>query len=294
METNYICVIGSLNYDFFLKINRTPKNGETMHAKAVRFSCGGKGANQAYQMGKLGLNVYMIGCVGNDTYGDQSIQSLESANVNTSGIKRVQTNTGLGFITVGNNGDVSAIIDEGANALVDIKMIKEQYDLIFNSKIIVLQMEIPINTIEYIINEAEKNNVKIVLNPAPAQKISEEVLNKVDYLIVNEVEAEYYLDVHVDEEQLLERIIDLRKRVKCGIVLTLGSKGSYYVNKEKTHIPIIKTKAVDATGAGDSYIGSFVYGIFNGYSEIEACRFGAISGAKTVETYGRYSMPSQL
>jgi ribokinase len=291
---NNVCVIGSLNYDFFLKVNRSPKTGETMHAREVKFSCGGKGANQAYQMGKLGLDVIMIGCVGNDSYGDESIKSLNEVNVNTSYIKRVETNTGLGFVTVMDNGEVSAIIDEGANAYVSIEMIKENYDVIFNSKVIVLQMEIPTKTIEYVIGEADKTDTIVVFNPAPAKDLSDDILNKVDYLVVNEVEAGFYLKTEINEENLKNEIFTLRNKVKRGIVLTLGSKGSYYINKTYSYIPIVKAKAVDSTGAGDSYIGSFVYGIMNGYPEVTSCKFGAYSSSKTVEKFGRDSMPSKL
>ena len=290
----YVTVIGSLNYDFYLKTERLPSTGETMHAKELKFSCGGKGANQAYQMGKLGMDVYMIGCVGNDSYGDESIISLRNANVNTNFIDRVDTNTGMGFVIVGKNGEVNAIIDKGANFHVDIEMINSHYDLIFNSKIIVLQLEIPIETVKYIITEAKKHDSLIVLNPAPAQNLPDEVLEGVDYLIVNEVEAEYYLKVKLNENELLERIFDLRKKVKHGIVLTLGSKGSYYVSDKLTFIPIVKTEAVDTTGAGDSYIGSFVYGIFNGYSPTKACEMGAYSSSKTIESYGRFSVPDHI
>lgn len=291
---DYVCVIGSLNYDFFQQVNRLPKIGETMHANKVEFSCGGKGANQAYQMGKLGLDVYMIGCVGNDVYGEKSIQDLQAVGVNTSLIKQVNTNTGLGFVSVQPNGEVQAIIDKGANAFVTIDMIKENKDLIFNANIIVLQMEIPQETIEYIIDEADKCDTKIVFNPAPAKPLKDETLKKVDYLIVNEVEAGFYLNSKTDEEQLLKHVFDLRNKVKTGIVLTLGTKGSYYINKKKNYIPIMKAKAVDSTCAGDSYIGSFVYGISKGYTEVESCHFGAYSSSKTVEDFGRYSMPSKI
>ncbi|QLY40620.1 ribokinase [Hujiaoplasma nucleasis] len=294
MKNKYVSVIGSLNYDFFLKVNRLPKPGENMHAKDLKFSCGGKGANQAYQMGKLGLNVYMIGCVGDDEYGDKCIQSLNDAKVNTSFIRRVHCNTGLGFVSVQEDGEVSAILDEGANAFVSIDMIKALYDHIFNSEYVVLQMEIPMETIKYIIKEAEKHDVKIVLNPAPAQELEEKYLNKVHYLIVNEVEAGFYLGENYSDEELLEHGFDLRKKVKSGLILTLGSKGSYYIDEYRTFIPIVKAKAVDSTGAGDSYIGSFVYGLFNGYTPVESCQLGARSSAQTVEAFGRESMPSML
>lgn len=294
MKKQYVTVIGSLNYDFFLRVNRTPKMGETMHANQLQFSCGGKGANQAYQMGKLGLDTYMIGCVGNDVYGEESIQSLKSVGVNTSLIKKVNTNTGMGFVTVQNNGEVSAIIDKGANEFVDIDMINKSYDLIFNSSYIVLQMEIPLKTIFYIIEEASKQDTQVILNPAPSLPMSDDVLSKIDYLIVNEVEASYYLGEEVSHNNITLLARKLRDKVKHGLVLTYGSKGSYYIDKKNTFVPIVEAKAVDATGAGDSYIGSFVYGLSQGYSPLESCKFGAYSSAKAVESFGRESMPNHI
>jgi len=291
MKKKYVSVIGSLNYDFIMKVNRAPKIGETITSSNTRFSCGGKGANQAYQMGNLGLNVYMIGCVGNDYYGEESIASLKQANVQTDAIVIKNTNTGLGFVTALDNGEVTAIIDQGANALLDKNIIDENYNLIFNSEWIVLQFEIPMETIEYIIREANKNGVGVILNPAPTLEISNELLKMVDYLIVNEVEASYYLGYEVDESNLSEIIFNLRNKVKSGLVLTLGSKGSYYIDDEIYYIPIIKANAVDTTGAGDSYIGAFVYGLCQGFTPVEACRLGAYSSAKTVEDFGRKSMP---
>jgi len=120
------------------------------------------------------------------------------------------------------------------------------------------------------------------------------LLKKVDYLIVNEVEAAYYLKNSLGEEHLLNHIIELRNKVNQGLVLTYGSKGSYYIDKFITSIPIVKVKAVDATGAGDSYIGAFVYGLCNGFTPVESCRFGAYTSAKTVEAFGRDAMPDHI
>lgn len=294
MSEKYVSVIGSLNYDFFLKVNRSPKPGETMHANELQFSCGGKGANQAFQMGRLGLDVYMIGCVGDDVYGQLSIESLKSAGVDTTYVKQVNSNTGMGFVTVQNQGEVSAIINKGANGFVTIDYIKEAYDIIFNSAYIVLQMEIPLDTVAYIIQEASNHQVKVVLNPAPSLPIEDSLLNMVDYLIVNEVEAAYYLNHDLSEEYVLNHIIELRNKVKIGLVLTYGSKGSYYIDKNITSIPIVKVNAIDSTCAGDSYIGAFVYGLYNGFSPIESCRFGAFTSAKTVENFGRDAMPKHI
>ena len=294
MVNRYVSVIGSLNYDFFFEVKRNPKIGETMYMDKLKVSCGGKGANQAYQMAKLGLNVYMIGCVGNDSYGDQSIQELDLVGVHLDGIKRSENNTGLGFIIVKENGDVSAMIDKGANENVNIDLVNEYYDLIFNSDYILLQMEIPLETIYYIIQEADKKNVKVVLNPAPAQAISDEILSKVNYLVVNEVEAEYYLKEKIDLSNIETISLKLREKVKDGLVLTLGTQGSYYIDNDVSYIPIVEVKAIDTTGAGDSYIGAFVYGLMKGYSEVDACKLGALASSETVKAFGRYSMPDSL
>lgn len=297
MKNNYVSVIGSLNYDFFLRVSKEPENGETLNADKVEFSCGGKGANQAYQIGKLGIETYMFGCVGNDSYGEKSIDSLRKANINVNHIEIKDNNTGLGFVTVQSNGDVKAIIDSGANKYVGIEYVKSRYEVIFNSKIIVLQMEIPIEIVEYIIKEASKNNNIIILNAAPAYKIQRSVLKLVDYLVVNEVEASFYINEFLGKKtnDLLSDTKQLNDIVKKGIVLTLGAKGSYYISSNNlTHINAVKTKVIDTTGAGDSYIGAFVVGLFNGLDPIKACNLGAKASSITITNFGRESMPSKL
>ncbi len=296
MKEKKAVIIGSLNYDIILKQKRLPKIGETFVADSITMCGGGKGANQAVQLSKLGGKAFMAGCVGNDKFGEELLSNLQKHNVNTDNVKLSEkNNTGMGIVNVFDDGKLIATITRGANYDItnsDIDKIKNE---IISAQIIILQMEIPIEVIEYVINLASKHDVYIILNAAPACKIKEEVLSKVNCLVVNETEASFYLNKEInDVKSSIENCEELYGKIKDLIIITLGENGSLlYDGKEKLHIKARKAEVTETTGAGDSFIGAFAYKLLNDSSYKEAAEFASLVSSITVTKIGAQdSMPT--
>ena len=296
MKEKRAVIIGSLNYDIILKQKRLPKIGETFVADSITMCGGGKGANQAVQLSKLGGKAFMAGCVGNDKFGEELLSNLQKHNVNTDNVKLSEkNNTGMGIVNVFDDGKLIATITRGANYDItnsDIDKIKNE---IISAQIIILQMEIPIEVIEYVINLASKHDVYIILNAAPACKIKEEVLSKVNCLVVNETEASFYLNKEInDVKSSIENCEELYGKIKDLLIITLGENGSLlYDGKEKLHIKARKAEVTETTGAGDSFIGAFAYKLLNDSSYKEAAEFASLVSSITVTKIGAQdSMPT--
>ncbi len=296
MKEKKAVIIGSLNYDIILKQKRLPKIGETFVADSITMCGGGKGANQAVQLSKLGGKAFMAGCVGNDKFGEELLSNLQKHNVNTDNVKLSEkNNTGMGIVNVFDDGKLIATITRGANYDItnsDIDKIKNE---IISAQIIILQMEIPIEVIEYVINLASKDDVYIILNAAPACEIKEEVLSKVNCLVVNETEASFYLNKEInDVKSSIENCEELYGKIKDLLIITLGENGSLlYDGKEKLHIKARKAEVTETTGAGDSFIGAFAYKLLNDSSYQEAAEFASLVSSITVTKIGAQdSMPT--
>lgn len=296
MKEKKAVIIGSLNYDIILKQKRLPKIGETFVADSITMCGGGKGANQAVQLSKLGGKAFMAGCVGNDKFGEELLSNLQKHNVNTDNVKLSEkNNTGMGIVNVFDDGKLIATITRGANYDItnsDIDKIKND---IISAQIIILQMEIPIEVIEYVINLASKHDVYIILNAAPACEIKEEVLSKVNCLVVNETEASFYLNKEInDVKSSIENCEELYGKIKDLLIITLGENGSLlYDGKEKLHIKARKAEVTETTGAGDSFIGAFAYKLLNDSSYKEAAEFASLVSSITVTKIGAQdSMPT--
>lgn len=290
-----ITVIGSLNYDEILKIARLPEMGETFYADDVAFSAGGKGANQAVQAAKLGVPTYMIGCVGKDSNGEILISEAKKYGVNTDRIRRVDEPTGMGVVNALQDGSVFAVIVKGANYAVTKEDIDRAEDLLKESAIVILQMEIPQEINMYAIDKAREAGCKVLLNAAPAADIPEAYLKKVDILVVNEVEAAFYLHSEVDTiEKAKEYALKMSDALGNACIFTLGKEGSVVASAgEAAFIPSKKVDAVESTGAGDSFIGAVGYALIHGMNIVNACEFATRCSAITVCRYGAQpSMPT--
>lgn len=279
-----IVVIGSLNYDIILKLPRLPECGETLPANSATFSAGGKGANQAVQASKLGVNTYMVGAVGNDSHGDYLIEVANKYNLNTDHVRRVDSPTGMGIVNTMEDGSVFAAIVKGANFEVTKEDVDNAEDIIREAKLVILQMEIPQEVNEYAIEKAGKWGAKVLLNAAPAAPIDDEYLKKIDILVVNEVEAGYYLGEQINNQDQAEtgaRLI--REHYGCDAIITLGKLGSVVNDGGKiTFLPSKKVNAIETTGAGDSFIGGVGYSLMQGMSLTAACEFATCCSAITV------------
>ena len=222
-----VVVIGSLNYDVCLKLERLPEEGETNFADSVEYCSGGKGANQAVQAAKLGLPVYMVGCIGEDASGAFLKETVEGYGVRTDYLKTVPGNSGMSVAQSLYDGGIRASVVRGANDCVSKADIDAIADVITPETIVVFQLEIPISTILYAIDVCREKGAYILLNGAPAAALPEESLKKLDLFIVNEVEASFYGSVEIDSVEKAEsEIVKMSDRLSATCIFTLGKAGS--------------------------------------------------------------------
>lgn len=275
-----LSVVGSINMDLTVTVDRIPQKGETLTGKSLRSVPGGKGANQAVAMARLGAEVTMFGCVGEDSNGRKLLENLSAAGVNTDCVSAIKgTPTGLALITVGEN-DNTIVVVAGANEAVDRAYIDRVQKRLLQSDLVVLQQEIPPETVEYVISLCHAHKIKTVLNPAPARSLPLETIEKVSYLTPNEHEAKLLFGDLPLEELLLTYPEKL--------VVTRGSKGVSAALKsgELLHIPARPAKVVDTTGAGDTLNGAFSVMIAKGAGMKEALSFANTAAGLSVEKFG--------
>ncbi len=291
-----IVVVGSLNMDLVVRAPHIPKPGETvLGGEDLKAIPGGKGANQAYGAARLGADVAMVGRVGEDTFGEQLIHSLQSAAIDTTHVTVGEQNaTGVAVIVVEHSGQNSIVVASGANALVTIADVKAAESVFASADLLLLQLEIPVESVLTAAQVAKSQGVKILLNPAPAQPLSSELLSLVDILVLNETEAEILCGQPIDLESATpgSHLSDLGVST---IILTLGSHGSVLIEGDhKTVVPPFSIQPVDTTAAGDSFIGSFAVAFTEGKTLLEAVRLGNAAGALTATKLGaQSSMPSR-
>ncbi|MGL5329194.1 MAG: ribokinase [Peptostreptococcaceae bacterium] len=286
-----ICVIGSLNMDLVVKVDNMPKGGQTVIGGSFKEVPGGKGANQAVAMARLGGKVNMIGKVGKDGFGETLLTALKNDNVNTEYINKENIATGVAMITVDKNAENSIVVAPGANFEVDTNYIDTNIKGIENSDIIVLQLETPLDTINYALKKSKELGKYTILNPAPAVKLDDEIISNVDLLTPNETELEILSGVEINNEEdiLKASKVMIDKGVK-ELIVTLGSKGSLYINKEKSMFKkAYKVEAIDTTAAGDSYTGALAVSFANGSNVEEAMDFASKVGALSVQKEGAQS-----
>lgn len=286
-----ICVIGSLNMDLVVNVDTMPKPGQTIIGSNFKEVPGGKGANQAVAMARLNGNVSMIGKVGEDGFGQTLINSLKNDKVDTTYIQTTKGSTGVALITVDKNAQNSIVVSPGANFEVKEEDIDNNIKAIENSDIVVLQLETPLNTIKYALNKAKELNKYTILNPAPAVKLDDEIIKNVDLLTPNETELEIISGVSIETEEDIQKAaqIMIKKGVK-ELIVTLGSKGSLYINKEKSMFKkAYKVEAVDTTAAGDSYTGALAVALSQDKGIEDAMDFASKVGALSVLKEGAQS-----
>lgn len=283
-----LSVVGSINMDMTVVAERIPRKGETIQGKELRYAPGGKGANQAVAMARLGADVTMFGCVGDDRNADLLLRNLRSQGVQTEYIRRVKdAATGGAFITVGNR-DNTIIIVSGANAKADCAYIDSISEELLKSDMVVLQHEIPIETVEYVIDICYQHSIPVLLNPAPAHAVSTEILEKITYLTPNEHEAE----IIFGKENLEEILRDYPEK----LIVTLGEAGVVTCLKsgEIRNIPSRPANVVDTTGAGDTLNGAFAVRVSEQAGVEAALRFANVAASLSIEKFGAQSgMPDR-
>lgn len=291
---NKVVVIGSINMDLVTVCERAPQGGETLFGSKFLQVPGGKGANQAVAIGKLGSCVTMLGKVGKDSFGDELINSMNKNNVITEHIEKCDLPTGTANIVVEGNGQNRILVVPGANSLVDIEYIKRNLDVIKEADIVVTQLEIPVETVEYALKKAKEFGKITILNPAPARELSDEIISNSDFIIPNESELNVITGIETETEDGIKKASEklLGMGVKT-LIVTLGSKGSLHLDsKTLEYHSAYKVKAVDTTAAGDSFIGGFVRTLKEG-NVGEAIEFATKVSAIAVTKEGaQSSIPS--
>lgn len=279
--------------DLVVEMKELPLNGETVLGDKITYIPGGKGANQSYAIASAGGNVKMLGCVGSDENGEKLLRNLEQAGVDVSDIKKSEgTPTGLAIIGVSQKGDNSIIVVPGANSLFDLKYLRDKEKYIQESDYVILQMEIPQETIYEAISIAKKYGKTVILNPAPApEEIPDRILQMVDYITPNEKEI---MTISKQEGDTFEEIEAAAKTLIArgvkNVLVTLGSYGAMYVTKETCQIyPGRKVEAVDTTAAGDCFNGAFVTGLSENMSVEKAIRFANVFSSVAVTRKGAQS-----
>ncbi|MDD5370535.1 MAG: ribokinase [Anaerolineaceae bacterium] len=284
-----IVILGSLNMDLVVKSSRIPGAGETLSGEEFQTIPGGKGANQAAAITRLGGEVAMVGRVGRDAFGEKLTQNLEVMGVDAGHIRvDTQTSTGVALIIVEASGENRIIIIPGANGKMDSSDVQSAANLIRNARLLILQLEIPLETVTEAIVLAHQYSIPILLNPAPAYPLSDEILSKVTYLILNETEARMLTSQPVTNQASAEQAAKtlLTHGVQV-VVLTLGAQGALLSTSQgTTMIPAFPVKAVDTTAAGDAFIGGFAVSLLRGKNLPENVRYGNAAGGLAATKFG--------
>lgn len=283
-----LAVVGSINIDQTVTAERIPLKGETLPGGNLRYIPGGKGANQAVAMAKLGARVEMFGCVGDDENGRKMVANLAANGVETGHIKvAAGVPTGIAIITVGDH-DNTIIVVEGANGLVDRAYIDSVKDVLLGYDMVALQHEIPLDTVHYVVDLCAEHGIPVLLNPAPAAGVPMDIIEKVTYLTPNEHEAVLIFGKERSTEELL-------KAYPEKLIITQGSRGVSVglAGGKVLNVPARKVEVVDTTGAGDTLNGAFCVKIVQGCGIVEALQYANAASSLSIGKFGAQSgMPT--
>ncbi len=284
-----IVVIGSSNTDMIVQLDRIPAPAETVLGGRFSTAAGGKGANQAVAAARAGGQVVFVARVGADSFGEQAVAGFVSDGIDTRFVVRDPTAaSGVACIFVDRNGQNSIAVASGANMRLSPADIRAAEEVIAGSAVVLLQLEIPLETVEAAVRIAASHSVPVILNPAPAQPLSDDLLQKVSILTPNEIEAGMLTGVGVTDEASSKTAAHiLHSRGVAVVVVTLGDRGALLSGCDPAAIiPAFKVKAVDATAAGDVFNGVLAVRLAEGRSIEEAIRFASAAAAISVTRLG--------
>ncbi len=287
-----VVIVGSSNTDMVLNVPEIPEPGQTLSGSCFTVTGGGKGANQAVAVAKAlsgRAQTCFVACVGDDDLGQSAIKGFEEVGIDTKYVSvEKEVASGVALIFVADSGENCIGINPGANAKLDVKHILEARDAIAGADILLAQLECPIKTNQKAFELAKESGTKTILNPAPAYELPEEIFEMLDYFTPNQTETEMYTGVFPDSIESAKKAgeILLGKGVKNAII-TMGSKGSFYIGEEgEEFVQARKVKAIDTVAAGDTFNGAFAAGISVGMSVIESLEFASTAAAIAVTRKG--------
>lgn len=278
MRKAKVAVIGSSSMDLVVTSEKRPGAGETVLGESFKTVPGGKGANQAVAAARLGADVYMIGCVGDDDYGKEILANFTDNDVNTDYVEPVTDMSGTAHIILA-EGDNSIVVVKGANDHVTPTYIDKALELIKECELVMIQQEIPEETVEYVAELCKKINVPLLLNPAPAREISKKVIENATYITPNEHEATVLFHGQPINHAL--------KAFPEKVFITEGAAGvRYFDGVKEVLVPSFKVEAVDTTGAGDTFNAAFGTAIAEGKGIVESITFGNRAASLSVTGFG--------
>lgn len=284
-----LVVLGSINADHILNLESFPTPGETVTGNQYQVAFGGKGANQAVAAGRSGANIAFIACTGDDDTGERVRKQLASDNIDIAPVSVVAgESTGVALIFVNAEGENVIGIHAGANAALTTERVEAQREIIANAEALLMQLESPVDSVLAAAKIAHENHTTVVLNPAPARVLSDELLALVDIITPNETEAEKLTGIRVENDDDAARAAHaLHDKGIDTVIITLGSRGVWAsVNGEGRRVPGFKVKAIDTIAAGDTFNGALVTSLLEGKRMDDAIRFAHAAAAIAVTRKG--------
>jgi ribokinase len=293
-----IVVVGSINIDLVARADRIPVVGETTRGVDFQMHPGGKGANQAVAVARLGHPVAMIGKLGSDSFGAQLRDHLQSVGVDIRGVGTAPGSSGVAMIVVSTRGENSIVVTPGANAMLTPEDLDEHLDLIRAASIVLTQLESPIPTVEHLVRTCQREGIPLILDPAPAQALPTSVWQGVQWFTPNVTEASFYMGAPLDNCDNLS-YSDIAGALLHsgvpGIILKLGADGAHIASSQglDEHIGAFAVHVVDTTAAGDAFNGAFATALVSGKSPVESAHFASAAAAISVTRHGAQpSMPT--
>lgn len=283
-----IVVLGSLNVDMVLTTERLPLIGETIHGEHIHYMVGGKGANQAVAASRMGIATSLVGCVGNDTFGEKILKHLSEEHLDVSSVKK-EDSTFTGIATVfKTKQDNAIVVIPGANDCFSKRVVDEHIDVIQQADVLLIQLEIPLETVAYALQKAKAFGLITILNPAPYKDLAPQILEYVDYLTPNETEFESLIGKKFETPEELDlEMLRWSNAHKVNLIVTRGSRGSSYIENGKVHtVPCINVDVVDTTGAGDTFNGILAFAIAENKPLQEAVTMAGIGASLSITVLG--------
>jgi ribokinase len=294
--TKPIVVVGSINLDLVARATTIPRPGETLIGDSFRTFHGGKGANQAVAAARLGHPVTMLGNVGDDSFGDELRSALRESGVSVEAIGTTPGASGVALILISSTGQNSIVVVPGANGLLSPSQLENHASVLQGAGILLAQLEIPLESVEFLAEFAERHAIPFLLDPAPARDLPASLLRRVTWLTPNETEADTLLNAtNLSAENPIEAANALAAKGPRNIILKLGARGCVLRTEGQSpeSIPAFTVNSVDSTAAGDAFAGGFAVALMRGSTPQEAVRFASAVAAISVTRHGAQpSMPT--